>query len=190
MSDVMQPVTGRFEGVVQVEALPPQGMLTLRGDLAEETLRTAVRDCVGVEVPLVRRADFSGSRGALWMSPDELMLVVPQAEAANGAARMAEALAGIHALAVDVSDARATFMLSGAGLREVIAKLAPVDMSVDGFGPGDFRRTRFGQLAAAFWMVSETEIRIVCFRSVAHYMYEMLCHAADEAGAMSVYAQA
>ncbi|MGB1035384.1 MAG: sarcosine oxidase subunit gamma, partial [Primorskyibacter sp.] len=125
-------------------------------------------------------------RGAMWMSLDELLITCAYAEASGLAAQMATGLADTHALAVDVSDARAVFVLTGAGVRDIIAKLAPVDMAVGHFNAGDVRRTRFGQIAAAFWMVSDTEVRIICFRSVAEYMFDMLCHAADSDGAIAV----
>jgi len=60
-------------------------------------------------------------------------------------------------------------------VREVVAKLAPVDMAPGHFGTGEMRRTRFGQIAAAFWMTADDEVKIICFRSVAQYMYQQLC---------------
>ncbi len=187
MSNSQIPVTQSFDGVVEVLALPAQGMVTLRGDLADERLREAVHDTVGVEVPLVRRADFQNGRGVIWMSQDELLLIVAAGQGAAVADSLQTSLAGGHAMAVDVSDARVVFELRGRRLREVIAKLAPVDMSPDAFTPGDFRRTRFGQIAAAFWLVDDTCARVICFRSVADYMFGMLCHAADPAAELIVY---
>ena len=60
----------------------------------------------------------------------------------------------------------------------MIAKLAPVDLAPSHFAPGMFRRTRFGQISAAFWLLSETEARVICFRSVAEFMFNQLSAAA------------
>ena len=60
-----------------------------------------------------------------------------------------------------------------------MAKLVPVDMSTQAFVPGQFRRTRMAQVAAAFWMLDEETIRIVCFRSVAEYVFGLLKDAAE-----------
>jgi sarcosine oxidase subunit gamma len=88
-------------------------------------------------------------------------------------------LAKQHALAVNVSDARAVFEVRGAHAREVIAKLAPVDLAPASFTLGMFRRTRIAQVAAAFWMPEDDVFRVVCFRSVAQYMFDVLSAAAQ-----------
>ena len=56
----------------------------------------------------------------------------------------------------------------------MIAKLAPVDMARDAFAPGELRRTRFAQVAAAFWMADESTAQVFCFRSVGQYMFDLL----------------
>ena len=76
-------------------------------------------------------------------------------------------------------NARAMVRLSGKGAREVLAKLSPVDLAPGSFGPGDFRRTRVAQVAAAFWMEADESFRIVCFRSVAEYLFGVLKVAAQ-----------
>jgi len=74
------------------------------------------------------------------------------------------------------------FRLDEARAREVIAKLCPVDMGADAFAPGDFRRTRMAQIAAAVWMPSEEAAQIICFRSVAEYTFNLLKDAAEPGG--------
>jgi sarcosine oxidase subunit gamma len=139
-------------------------MVTLRGDLADPRIRAAV------EVPPVRRIAVAGETAVAWMAPDEVMLFVPRADVAGRIAALGAALAEMHHLVVDVSDARALFRLEGRGAREVLAKGAPVDLSAPAFGPGDFRRTRLGQVAVAFWMPDADVFELMCFRSVADHV--------------------
>ena len=87
---------------------------------------------------------------------------------------MHKALGNAHALAVDVSDARACLRISGPSAREVMAKLTPVDLSPDAFKPGMIRRTRMAQVAAAFWVVDRETFQVVCFRSNAKYVFDLL----------------
>lgn len=169
---------GVYEGFVEVRAIGLQGMVTIRGDFASDAIREAVTDVAKVAFPEQRGASVDGARGLLWMSPDELMLLVPHAEAAGCTARLAEALSGQHALVLDVSDARAVFRLKGRAVREVIAKLAPLDMAPDGLRPGELRRTRFGKVATGVWLEDEETATLFCFRSVSDYMFELLCTAA------------
>ncbi|WP_146587749.1 sarcosine oxidase subunit gamma [Puniceibacterium confluentis] len=176
-----------FDGLVHVQEAGLHGMIALRGDLDSEALQSAVTNSAGVGVPAPRTVVFDGARGAAWMSPDELLVFCPYPEAGATLAQLTDALGGAHALAVDVSDARAVFEVRGPRMREVIAKLAPVDMSAAAFQPGTIRRTRFAQVAAAVWLVDDAEARIVCFRSVAPYMFALLCTAAAPGGEVGMF---
>ena len=168
-----------FEGAVRVARGAPRGMVTLRGDLGSAALAKSVKAAVGVEVPGMRRMAMAGGRGALWMSPDELLLVLPEGQAAAAVAGLSQVLAGAHHLAADVSDARAVFRLTGdmGVIRETLAKLTPADLSPEGFGAGEVRRTKLGQVAAAFW-IEDGGVTVVCFRSVAAYVFDLLADAA------------
>jgi len=175
MSDLRTAANGAyFDGLIQVKELGPQGMITVRGDFADASFTGVLTEVVGAEMPGQRETRLNGDRGILWMSPDELLVLCTYAEAQELADKLAEALAGQHALVANVSDARAVFTLTGGDIREVIAKVAPVDMSRDQFTTGMIRRTRLAQVAAAFWLEDDNTARIVCFRSVGEYMFNLL----------------
>jgi sarcosine oxidase subunit gamma len=159
--------------LARVAPAPAMAMLTLRADLAAPALAAALT-AADLPLPGVRQIAWRGARGAGWMSPDEVLLVVPPAEARAVQAALAAALAGVHHLLVDVSDARAAFAIEGAGARELLARLCPVDLHPDRFGPGMLRRTRLAQVPAAFWMTGEARFVLVCFRSVAVYVDDLL----------------
>ncbi len=181
MSDAVSVLGGAaFSGAIEVADAGLCGMVTLRGDLSDPKLAAAVKSAVGLTMPAARGIK-EGTKGAVaWMSPDELLLMVPHETADACVARLDKALAGSHFLAVNVSDARAVFTLTGAGCREVLAKGAPVDLSAAGLPIGEIRRTRLGQIAVAFWAGSETEMRVICFRSVGAHVYSWLCNAAQK----------
>jgi sarcosine oxidase subunit gamma len=154
------------------------GMVTLRGSFADAAFAKAVKAAAGAALPGVRSIVAGRDASVAWMSPDEL-LILGEPDAAPGIARsLSEALAGQHHLAVDVSDARTAFEIAGRGVREVLAKGSPADLSPAAFGPGDFRRSRIGQLAAAFWMPREDCFRVICFRSLGDHLDLWLRHAA------------
>ncbi len=176
----MQAPLQSFEGAVVVARRAPVGMVTLRGDLGAPEMAAAVKGAVGLAMPAQRRIR-SGKRGAVaWMSPDELLLFMDHARAPAAVGRLDKALADQHHLAVDVSDARALFTLTGAGVREVIAKGSPADMAPDALPVGEFRRSRIGQVAAAWWLSDAETLHLVCFRSVGDYMFDWLCKAAEK----------
>ena len=186
MSDPVTALKGAYNttGIAEVREMPPQGMITLRGDLADKALAKAAVATGGTNVPETRHINTEGERGIAWMSPDELLLLCPYAEVHDRLADLQAKTAKLHALAVNVSDARAMFRVTGPHTRDVIAKLAPVDMHPDHFTPGMFRRTRFAQVPAAFWMPDEETAQVICFRSVGQYMYDLLNVAAQEGSAV------
>jgi sarcosine oxidase subunit gamma len=164
----------------------PVGQVTLRGDLGSEALAAAVKQEVGVDLPGPLGAAFDEGRGAVWMSPDELLLFTAYAEAGALAESLDEALAGEHHLAVNVSDARAVLQLTGEGVAEVLAKGAPLDLSEAAFPVGTARRTHVGGIAVAFWRKAEHEWEIVCFRSVARHLFDWLAQASREGSEVGV----
>ena len=179
--DPVSPLAGRqSRSFVTVRDAGPVGMVTLRGDLGSEVFQRTVGEVAGVFLPEQGRIAEDGDRGLAWMSPDELLLILPHAEAAGVAERLSEAMSGEHFMAVEVSDARAVIAVEGAGLREVLAKLSPVDMHPDAFPVGRMRRTHLGEVAAAFWLSSEDRATVICFRSVADYAFGLLAQSAKD----------
>jgi len=181
MSNAVSALQGASSaGYVDVREIGLQGMITLRGDLSLTKVAKAVKSAVGVEMPTQRRINLKDGKGAAWMSPDELLLMVAYQDAGATVAKLQKALGATHSLVVNVSDARAVFTLTGGRVREVVAKLSPVDM--DTFPMGEIRRTRLAQVPAAFWMSGGDEITLVVFRSVAQYAFDLLKTAAAKGG--------
>lgn len=162
----------------------PQGMVTLKlppGDAAWGPALAAL----GLSVPAVRRIVRAGDRAALWMAPDEVLLLVPDPAATLAA--LAAPLAGAHHLAADVGAARVVFAVTGPRAREVLAKLCPVDLHPDAFPAGSVRRTRAAQVACALWAEGADDLRLACFRSVEGYVADLLALSADPAAAVGLF---
>jgi sarcosine oxidase, subunit gamma len=167
-----------FEGIARISQVSGLGMLTLRGDFSDKKFQAGLKKTTRLSLPVPRQIKQAGGLSLAWMSPDEALLIGPEDEVSEVLPLLEAALKNCHAMVVDVSDARAVFAISGGAARSVAAKLAPVDMRVSGFPIAEIRRTRFGQIAAAMWLPAEAEIRVICFRSVARFMFKQLCVAA------------
>ena len=181
MSNAVSTLNGAsFDGYVRVEEQGLVGMITLRGDLASKALAKAVKSATGSAMP-GQGEIASGDKGRVgWMSPDELLLIVDHSAANDMVAALTKALAGEHALAVNVSDARTVFRITGAAAREVVAKVSPAD--VNALSSGQLRRTRIAQIPAAFHLIDEETAELVCFRSVGKYAFDLLKDAALPGG--------
>ena len=187
MSDAISALNGQTAAdEVTVRDFGLQGMISLRGDLADKALQKACQTATGATPPEMRQMSVAGDNGFGWMSPDEGLLLVPHADASDTIEKLNTAMAGKHFLAANVSDARARIVVQGPYADEVIAKLAPVDLHPDSFAIGDFRRSRLGQVAAAFWKVDAQTFHVICFRSVADYAFNLLA-ASAKAGPVGIF---
>ena len=182
MSDAVSALQGAsFKGQVAIRENGLRGMITLRGDLSSEAVKAAASKVAGVEFPGQRGASSSGESGLCWMSPDELLILLPHDGVAKALGAIGKALKNEHHLAVDVSDARASFTLEGEGaaIRNVLAKLTPADLRPGALPVGEMRRTRLAQVPAALWFHEEGRAEVICFRSVAEYVWGLLVNAAE-----------
>ncbi|WP_121061912.1 sarcosine oxidase subunit gamma [Chachezhania antarctica] len=175
-----------FGGLVRVAEAPLQGMITVRGDLGLASVKEAATGLTKAEMPATGRIE-TGAEGAIaWMSPDELLVLCAYADAAPSVPKMEDTMAKDFASAADVSDARAMFRLEGALSREVLAKLSPADLSVEGCAVGQMRRTRLAQVPAAIWFTDDETASVICFRSVADYVFALLKTAAQPGSAVGL----
>jgi sarcosine oxidase subunit gamma len=171
----LTPLNGAsFAGYATIREIGPLGMITLRAKPDVPGLAAAIHAATGCALPPQRQILRAGDRLAGWMSPDEYLLILPLGDVPKALADIAAALAGQHHLAVDVSGARAVFAIEGAA-QSVLAKLTPTDFAA--LNPMELRRTRLAQVAAAFWLEGGGAT-VVCFASVAQYMFDLLSHAA------------
>jgi len=161
-----------YKGVITVELSKPKGMITLKGDLNSSSFKAAVIKALGVPIPKVRTVSTKDSVQILWMARDELLILVNFKEVEKYIDLLDTNLKGEHYLLANVSDARAIFNLKGKGVREVLSKGTPVNMET--IKINDVRRSRLGQLPVAFWLIKNTEVELVCFRSVADFMFNWL----------------
>lgn len=188
MSKAVSALQGAvFKGSVTIKDTGLQGMITLRGDLSSDVLAKAVKAATGVAMPKAGGINSGPKGAAAWMSPDELFLLVDHAKADATVAKLNKVLSGSHILAVNVSDARAMFSLEGAGIRDVLAKGSPANLSADALQIGELRRTRLGQLPVAFWLSSEKSAFVVCFRSVGEHVFNGLKNAAQKGTSPKYY---
>ncbi len=182
MSDLMSFSEIDGSGAVLVAAQRRVAMVTLKTDLGNKTTRAALKKALGTPVPAARKI----ANGVAWMAPDELLIMVPQGSTAPAVIKQLTAAIKAPMLALDVSDARAVFTLKGNKAREVLAKGAPVNLAPEAFVQGDFRRTRLGQVAVAFWLEADDEFTLLCFASLKGFMFDWLVNAAQK-GSLPAY---
>ena len=106
--------------MAEVREIDGLSLAVLRGGGAE--FRAAVAAVLGFALPETPNRAAAG--GALWLGPDEWLLVSDE----DRTGTLEAALAGQHCAIVDVSEARAVLELSGPGATEVLAAGCRLDL--------------------------------------------------------------
>ena len=129
----------------------------------------------------------SGGIAVSWLAPDEWLLTGPEG-AVLAALERAEN-AGDSALATDLSHARASFQLSGAGARDRLAAQTPLDISDAAMPVGRVARTPLGDTGMFLARLPDTAgqptFRIIVDQTMAAYAVRMLAGPATISGAIS-----
>jgi sarcosine oxidase subunit gamma len=156
-----------------------RGMIDLRGLAGDQAFLDAVRSVLAIDLPTSPRTSASsGDITVLWLSVDQWLILCPRSKVADLLARLAQALNGIHSLAVDVSDMRSVIRLEGQGAREVLLKGCSLDLMSDSYPASTVRRLLFAEIAALIHVIEPQVIDLYVFRSFADYAWDFLLTAA------------
>lgn len=175
---------------ISMGEITDRGMIDLRGPANDTKFFAAAKKALGVDLPKAPRSSASKAKiTVLWLSVDQWLVLCPRGETAKLLAKLNGALKGIHSLAVDVSDARTILRLEGDGVREVLMKGTPVDLTLPEYGAGLVRRVQFGEIAALIHIVSEGPdvIELYVFRSYAVFAWDWLKATAKQPAALRVF---
>lgn len=165
---------------VELRELQASVMLDLRLDPADAVALSAAETALACKLPLVpNRSVAAGARMALWLGPDQWLIVLPPADPVP----LAQALAGHHASVVDVSDLRAIFELAGPRAPDVLRKGCAVDLHPREFRPGFCALTALARVRAAIRQAGERPAyQVWVERSYAEYLWNWLMDAMREFG--------
>jgi sarcosine oxidase, subunit gamma len=171
-----RPLQGRaFSGNgIDIIPAPDATRLSLRAPSAS---LGALSKALGVKLPEKPKTSASkGARHALWLGPDE-WLVIDEGEA-DLIAACAKASA-LHS-AVDVSHRNAAILISGAGVEDVLAAGCPQDLSLGAFPVGAATRTVFGKVEIVLHRTAGDAFRVEVWRSFSDYAFTLMEDAARD----------
>jgi sarcosine oxidase subunit gamma len=158
--------------------LPPASRLVLRG--ASQVLAAAA-DALGIprsETPC--RAVHNGVRAALWLGPDERLLIGPADVAAEMSDQLQQALAGLPHSVVETSHAQVGLEVSGARAVAALNTGCPLDLDPGSFPVDMCTRTVFAKAQIVLWRTAPDTFRVETARSFAPYVTKILALAARE----------
>jgi sarcosine oxidase, subunit gamma len=157
-----------------LRSLPAAARHILRGS---SEVRIAAGQALGLTLPAAAcRAVSEGERAALWLGPDEWLLIAPE-HSSDGAALRAALAQQPHSL-VDVSHRQLAIELSGARATSLLAAGCPLDLDPGAFPAGMCTRTMLGKAEVVLWRTAPEVFRIEVWRSFAAYVAAFLEEAA------------
>ena len=124
------------------------------------------------------RANAGVSRAALWLGPDEYLLLAPADEMRAIAVELTAALAGTPHSLVDVSARQVAWRLCGADASTLLNSGCPLDLDPEEFPPGMCTRTILGKAQIVLWRKAAEEYHLEIWRSYSDYVRDFLLDAA------------
>ncbi len=150
--------------MVELAPVAPRCIAGIAGFRDGARLHDALHSEFGAAPPGKARFVLAGAVTLACLAPARFLA---SADADAGlAARLAKALDGVAAV-TDQSDMWAAWHVSGAGVRECLARVVPVDLAADIFQVGDLALTRAGHLDLRVCRVGADAYEIAVTRSVA-----------------------
>lgn len=126
------------------------------------------------------RAKRAGERAALWLGPDEWLLLSNEADETDAlSAAMETALASMPHSLVDVSHRQVGVEVSGPGAATLINAGCPLDLDLRAFPVDMSTRTVLAKADITLWRLAEERFRIEVARSFSPYLLAYLNNAAD-----------
>ena len=143
----------------------------------------AVGAAFGAPPPLEPlRAAAEGARAALWLGPDEWLLIAEDDGRELGGALEA-ALAGFPHALVDVSHRQCAIELSGPGAARLLNAGVPLDLDPEAFPVGMVARTLLLKAEITLWRREAERFRLEVARSFAPYVAAILTASARDQAA-------
>jgi sarcosine oxidase subunit gamma len=115
-----------------------------------------------------------GNRAALWLGPDEWLVVGPRRAAAELSDELERSLTGAHHSVVDVSAARAVLDLSGPFVRDVLAMGCALDLHPTRWSGGMCAQTLLAKAQVILEQLDVSTTRLYVRPSFADYLVDWI----------------
>ena len=169
-------------GGLSIRELPFVSQINLRADPKDVRLMQSLESALGFALPAAPNTVRSQhDRRALWLGPDEWLVVGPDGQQAALEQAVRTGLNGASGSIVDVSANRTLLEIRGPEAHELLAHGVPIDLDVRSFGPGSCAQTLLAKAQVIIQRISEDPAFHLYIRSsFAPYVADWILDAAAE----------
>jgi sarcosine oxidase subunit gamma len=162
-------------GAGALSLVPPMSRLNFRGRISTVG---RVAAAFGVEPAMEPcRAAVGGARAALWLGPDEWLLLARDGEVSAITKVLETALSPLPHSLVDVSHRQVGLKLEGEHAALLLSAGCPLDLDIHAFPTGMCTRTLLQKAEIVLWRTVEAAFQIEVARSFAPYVARFLAQA-------------
>lgn len=173
---------------LSLREITSRGMIDLRGIATDKKFAAAVKSVLQLDLPKQPRTSATwGDIKALWLSPDQWLVLCAADKADALTTALREALGAVHSLVVNVSDMRTVLRLEGEGVRETVMKGTSIDLTQGDYPPGSVRRMLFAGIAALLHVVDDDVIDLYVFRSYATHAWDFIAKSARKGTEVRIF---
>ena len=166
----------RSSAGIVVAQTPMAARLIVRGG---ERAIGIIGEAFGVPLPHdACRASIAGARAALWLGPDEWLMIAPDSDGERLLRELTDALGQEPASVVDVSHRQIGITVAGPAAIDALNSFNALDLAESAFPVGMCTRTMLAKAEIVLWRTGPDEFRIEVWRSFAPYVSAFLGEAA------------
>ena len=156
------------------------GKLNMRADKSAGKIIKSITGCTFP--PAVNKFTTAGERHAVWLGPDEFMIICEAGKDEELASAIHTSFGSLNAAVTNITDALAAFYLKGAAVRQVLAKGCALDLHHSSFTSDDAAQTLLSHAAVTVMALADDEFIVICRTSFASYLHDWFLDAALEYG--------
>lgn len=183
---LVRPLVAPADPGLRLAEIAHEAKLNLRGDFGDAGFTAAVSGVLGLGLPTRPGVAAADGLAALWLGPNEWLVVGGVDREADLAARLGDALAGHHAAVTNVTDNWTVFALSGPKALDVLSKGCPLDLHRRAFPAGSVAQSVVCHADVILHRLDDADgaprLRVYVRRSFAQYLWDWLADAGQEYG--------
>jgi sarcosine oxidase subunit gamma len=161
-----------------VRLLPPATRFSLRGASA---VMAAAGAALGLNISDIACRSASNSQwAALWLGPDEQLVLAPVGDGEAVASQLRAALSALPHSLVDVSHRQIALEICGPTAQTLLSAGCPLDLHISSFPLGMCTRTILGKADIVLWRTGADSFHVEVWRSFADYVTRFLAAASRE----------